>query len=125
MEHVLTNEAPTHVTFLAQGIKANGFLFTAAVPRTPGSHEIPDSFEEQAHLAFQNLTAVVNAAGCQMKDLVKLIVYLSDIGNWARMNEVYGQYVNLDAPPVRVACEPANLNAGYTIELDAMVLVRD
>ncbi len=122
MEPVHTDQAPSYLNFMAQGMVANGFLFTVTIPRHPQTLEIPPSFEAQAELAFQNLQAVLGAAGCGWDRLVKLNVYLSDIGNWASMNDVYKRYVNLDQPPVRVTVQVARLNADYMIELDAIAL---
>ncbi|HAF08955.1 MAG TPA: hypothetical protein DCK98_02590 [Chloroflexi bacterium] len=119
---VSTDKAPAYLSFMAQGLIANGFVFTAAIPRHAGTLEIPATFNEQANLAFRNLAAVLDAAGASMHRLVKLNVYLASLADWAAMNEVYKQYVNLGQPPVRCTVQIAGLNNGYLIELDAIAL---
>jgi 2-iminobutanoate/2-iminopropanoate deaminase len=122
MQPIRTDRAPSYLSFMAQGIVARGFLFTVTVPRHPTTLDIPATFEEQAELAFRNLQAVLEAAGAGCDRLIKLAVYLSDIGNWAKMNEVYKRFANLENPPVRVTVQIARLNNDYMIELDAIAL---
>lgn len=122
-ETVKTENAPAYLSFMAQGIVANGFLFTAAIPRDAKTLDIPTAFDDQAHLAFRNLQAVLEAAGCTYANLVKLNVYLSNMADWARMNDVYRQYINEERPPVRCTVQIAGLNNNYLIELDAIALV--
>ena len=117
---ISTPGSPGHLNFMAQGISVNEFTFAVTVPRDPATLEIPDTFEEQARFAFENLTAVLDAAGCSFGDVVKLTIYLSDMDNWERMNVVYKRFVDLSAPPVRCTVEIARLNNDYMIELDAI-----
>lgn len=125
MQAVHTDKAPSHLSFMAQGMVANGFLFAVTVPRQPDTLEIPPTFEEQAEVAFRNLRAVLEAGGAGWDSLVKLAVYLSDMSNWGQMNEVYKRHVNLDNPPVRVTVQVARLNNDYMIELDAVAIASE
>jgi 2-iminobutanoate/2-iminopropanoate deaminase len=108
---------------MAQAIEANGFIFTVTVPRHPQTLEIPPSFVGQARQAFADLQAVLVAAGSSLPtDLVKLNVYLSDMGNWEEMNSVYMDFIDPDRPPCRCTVQVARMNNDYMIELDAVAL---
>ena len=125
MRLIRTDDAPAYLSFMAQGIVANGFLFTVTIPRDAKTLKIPLTFEEQADVAFRNMEAVLKAGGSGWDRLVKLAVYLGDIGNWSKMNDVYKRYINLDNPPVRVTIQVAGLNNDYMIELDAIALASE
>ena len=107
---------------MAQGIEANGFVFAVTVPRDPHTLAIPDAFEGQARQAFDNLQAVLDAAGSTMHDLVKLTIYLSDMGDWEAMNQVYLDYIDAADPPCRCTVQVARMHNDYMIELDAVAL---
>lgn len=119
---IKTPDSPSHLSFMAQGIEANGFVFTVTVPRDPRTLAIPDSFEGQARQAFDNLRAVLSAAGLDVPDVVKLTVYLSDMQNWEQMNSVYMEYIDAERPPCRCTVQVARMNNDYMIELDAIAL---
>lgn len=121
MRTVSTPNAPAYLPFMAQAMVSGGpLLFAAAIPREPGTLEIPETFAEQVRLSFRNLTEVLKADGLGLDALVKVNVYLSDMANWAEFNEIYVEFVNPDRPPMRVAVQIAGLNNGYLVELDVI-----
>lgn len=120
MKAFSTPRAPGYLPFITQAMSARGLLFTAAIPREPESLEIPGSFGEQVRLTMKNLGAVLEAAGLDFDNLVKVNVYLSDIANWSEFNEIYQEFINLECPPMRCAVQIAGLNNGYLIELDVI-----
>lgn len=103
----------------SSGIVSGGFLFLAGQAAiTPDGEIVRGTIEQQTQLTLANMAAVADAAGASLHDAVKVTVYLSDIGLWARMNSVYASWFD-DPKPVRtvVACE---LN-GFDVEIDAIV----
>lgn len=118
MRRVSTDRAPAYLPFITQAMVSNGLLYAAAIPRDPQTLDIPARFDDQVRLAFENLTAVLAADGLDLTSLVKVNVYLSDIANWARFNEIYTEFVDAECPPMRVAVEVARLNNDYLVELD-------
>lgn len=93
-------------------------------PVTPGSGEILyGSFTEQARLTFDNLTALLEAAGTSWKDAVKVGVFLSDMAYFPEMNNIYKEYVT-EPYPARTTVQ-AGLPAGTYIEVDCIALVPD
>ena len=71
----------------------------------------------------QNLSAVAEAAGGSLTNAVRCTVYLTDMGDFARVNEVYGEFFGGDDPPARVAVAVAGLPKGADVEIDAIVLL--
>lgn len=125
MFQVMTNEAPANTRLMSQGIAASGLLFCASIPRDPQTQAIPETFEAQVRLTMENLRAILRAAGLELSALVKVTVYLADIGDWAQMNEIYSEYVSTTRPPARVTVEIARLNNDYMIEVDTISEMQD
>jgi 2-iminobutanoate/2-iminopropanoate deaminase len=118
--------APAAVGPYSQAVAANGFLFCSGqIPLDPDSGELVGaSPAEQARQCLDNLAAVCAAAGAALGDAVRLTVYLTDIGAFGPVNEVYEQYFEAD-PPARVAIGVAGLPKGAQVEIDAIVAMPD
>ena len=81
---------------------------------------VSDDFVAQAHQVFKNLSAICAEAGASLADAVKLTVYLTDLGQFAHLNDVMAEYI--EAPyPARAAIEVSALPKGVQIEIDAIV----
>lgn len=106
-----------------EDLQKGGFLFCGgAIPRNPEKNwEIPLDFEEQCHVTFKNLKAVLEAAGTTTDNLIRIIVYLTDMRNWETMNKIYLQYIR--SAPARACIGIAALNNKYQIEVVADALV--
>ena len=81
-----------------------------------------DSFEAQAVRTFDNLKAIAEAAGASLDDFVKVNVYLNDLGNFAKLNEIYQRYFN-EPYPARTTVHSALVN--MMIEVDGIAVLRD
>ncbi|MGH7881675.1 MAG: Rid family detoxifying hydrolase [Candidatus Dormibacteraceae bacterium] len=115
-----TTEAPAPLGPYSQAICAQGMLFIAGqIPRTP-TGEQPDSFEEQVEQTFRNLQAVARAGGCELSDAVRIGVYLRDMGQIAKLNQIYPLYFS-DPLPARTTIQ-SNL-PGFEIEVDAILIM--
>ncbi|KAI5921054.1 endoribonuclease L-PSP [Camillea tinctor] len=120
---VVTDQAPKALPGIySQAIKANGFVFVSgAVPMDPITMEIVDGdIQAHTHQCIRNLTAILEAAGSDIKKVVKVNVFLSDMDNFAAMNEIYSQYWG-DVKPCRtcVAVKTLPLNVDVEIECTA------
>lgn len=94
-----TTNAPTPSGPYSQAIVANGFVFVAGQrPQDPVTGEMPDTIAEQTERCLLNIQAILEAAGSSMSHIVNSHVYLSDIGNFAAMNEVYRQMIPAPYP---------------------------
>jgi 2-iminobutanoate/2-iminopropanoate deaminase len=103
-------------------VRSNGLLFCSGqIPLDPKTGEIVGTTAaDQAGRCLENLAAVCAAAGATLGDAVRLTVYLTDMGSFAAVNEVYESFFESD-PPARVAIAVAGLPRGALVEIDAVV----
>jgi 2-iminobutanoate/2-iminopropanoate deaminase len=107
----------------SQAIRAGGFVFVSGqLGLKPGDGEIGGSIAEQTEQIFVNLRAILEAAGSGLELLVKTTVFLTDLDEFAAMNEVYARHVGR-APPARSTVEIAALPSGAKVEIDAIAAV--
>jgi 2-iminobutanoate/2-iminopropanoate deaminase len=108
----------------SQGIRAGDFVFVSGqLAVAPGGNEIVgETIQEQTEQVFANLKAILEQAGSGLERLVKTTVFLSDLGDFAGMNEVYARHVG-DAPPARSTVEVAALPTGARVEIEAIAAV--
>jgi len=122
---VKTAAAPEAIGPYSQAIKANGFLFISGqIPVDPqtGQMTAVDAVA-QTKQVMENLKAILNAEGLSFIDVVKTTIYLTDIVDFARMNEVYGTYFDSD-PPARATVQVAALPKGAKVEIEAIAVLR-
>jgi 2-iminobutanoate/2-iminopropanoate deaminase len=122
-QSVSTDGAPEAIGPYSQGVRSGSLLFCSGqIPLDPSTGEIvKEDVEGQARRCLENLAAVCEAAGGSLADAVRCTVYLTDMGNFARVNEVYGEFFGGDDPPARVAVGVASLPKGADVEIDAIV----
>jgi len=117
-----SNDAPAAIGTYSQAIRSGNFVFLSGqIPLDPATMEIvAGDFEVRARCVFDNLKAVAEAAGGSLNDVVKLTIYLTDLGNFATVNSVMEDY--FDQPyPARAAVGIASLPKGADIEADAIL----
>ena len=107
---VVTGEAPAAIGPYSQGVLADGWLFTAGqIALDPRSGEmVGQTAAEQARRALENARAIVVAAGLTLADVVKVTVFLRDLGEFGAVNEVYRGFF-AEAPPARSLVEVSRL----------------
>jgi reactive intermediate/imine deaminase len=117
-----TDDAPSAIGTYSQAVANNGLLFMSGqIPLDPATMEIVEGdFSTRAHRVFQNLKAVAGAAGASLDQAVKVNIYLTDLGNFAEVNEVMSQYFN-EPYPARAAVGVASLPKGVDIEVEAVL----
>jgi 2-iminobutanoate/2-iminopropanoate deaminase len=107
----------------SQAIQAGGFVFVSGqLGLELGQSEITGSITEQTERIFTNLRAILEEAGSGLDRLVKTTVFLTELGDFAAMNEVYARQVG-DAPPARSTVEVAALPSGARVEIEAIAQV--
>jgi 2-iminobutanoate/2-iminopropanoate deaminase len=116
---VQSDAAPAAIGPYSQGIIAGGFLYTAGqIPLDPaGKQVVEGDIVAQTRQVMDNLQAVLAAAGASWKDVVKTTVYLKDLGDFPRMNEVYAAEMG-DARPARSTVQVSALPRGVLVEID-------
>ncbi len=121
-ESVTAPRAPEAIGPYVHAVKAGGLLFCSGqIPLDPATGDISGATAgEQAGRCLENLAAVCDAAGTSLGDAVKMTIYLTDMGTFTEVNEVYGSFFETD-PPARVAIGVAALPRGARVEIDAVV----
>jgi 2-iminobutanoate/2-iminopropanoate deaminase len=121
-ESVTAPDAPEAVGPYVHAMRAGNLLFCSGqIPIDPRTGEIVGATAaEQAGRCLENLAAVCQAAGASLGDAVRLTVYLTDMSQFAAVNEVYGSFFEND-PPARVAIGVTALPRGARVEIDAVV----
>lgn len=115
-----TSKAPAPVGPYNQAIKANGFLFVSGqIAINPETNALETAnLEDETHLVFKNLKSILDEAGYTFSDVVKATVFLSDMGLFASVNEIYAQYFPEHAPArecVAVRTLPKNANVEISV----------
>jgi 2-iminobutanoate/2-iminopropanoate deaminase len=120
---VSTDDAPEAIGPYSQAIRTASLLFCSGqIPLDPSTGEIvKEDVAGQARRCLENLSAVCVAAGASLSQAVRCTVYLADMGDFARVNEVYAEFFEGDDPPARVAVAVAGLPKGADVEVDAIV----
>jgi 2-iminobutanoate/2-iminopropanoate deaminase len=123
-ETVTADGAPKAAGPYSHAVKANGLIFISGqVHLDPGTGElVTGSPGELARRCLDNLTIVAEAAGAQLKDAARIAVYVTDVGQFAEMNEAYATYFESD-PPARTTIGVAALPMGAEVEMDAIIAV--
>ncbi len=120
---IQAGDAPQAIGTYSQAVAASDTVYLSGqIGLDPQTMEMTDGFEAQAHRVFANLRAVAAAAGGTLDDIVKLTVFLSDLGNFAKLNEIMAKYFT-NPYPARSAVGVSQLPRGALIEIDA-ILVR-
>lgn len=118
-----TDNAPAAIGTYSQAIKAGNTVYLSGqIPLDPKSMELVQGFEAQTVQVFDNLKAVAEAAGGSLADIVKLNIYLTDLANFATVNEVMGRYFQ-QPYPARAAIGINALPKGSLVEMDAILVL--
>jgi 2-iminobutanoate/2-iminopropanoate deaminase len=122
---VSTDQAPAAIGPYSQAVRTGDLVFCSGqVALDPSTGElVKEDVEGQARRCLQNLTAVCEAAGASLANAVRCTVYLTDMSDFARVNEAYEQFFQSDGPPARVAVAVAGLPKGADVEIDAVVAI--
>ncbi len=119
MDYLHTDDAPEAIGPYSQAIRTGEWLFTSGqIGLDPATGEFaPGGFEAQARRVFSNLAAVLEAAGCSFRDVVKATVYVLDMADFPKLNAIYGEAMG-DHRPSRSTVQAAGLPKGALVEID-------
>ena len=124
-EPIQTNKAPEAIGAYSQAIKSGDLLFISGqIPLNPETMEVEgSSFEESAYRVISNLENICKEAGANLDDIVKLNIYLLDLGNFASLNKIMEEKFSQPFP-ARATVEVAGLPKDVMIEMDAIVSIK-
>ena len=121
MKPISTPQAPAAIGTYSQAVRAGDTVYLSGqIPLDPRSMQLVDGFENQAKQVFDNLRAVCRAAGGDFDRVVRVTVYLTDLANFAKVNEAMSTYFR-QPYPARVAVGVALLPRGALVEIDAVM----
>jgi 2-iminobutanoate/2-iminopropanoate deaminase len=119
-EYINTQEAPEAIGPYSQAVKAGNFLFVSGqLPVDPATGGLGEDIRTQTRQSLSNILAILTAAKMGLADVIKAVVFLADLQDFAAMNEVYATFFS--APfPARVAVAVARLPKDALVEIEAV-----
>ena len=122
---IQTPDAPAAIGTYSQAVRVDHTVYLAGqIGLDPTSMQMVEGIDAQIHRVFQNMRAVATAAGGSMDDVVKVNIFLTDLGNFARVNEIMATYFHQPYPG-RAAVGVASLPRGALIEADGVMYLQD
>lgn len=123
MKYIQTEKAPKAVGPYSQAIVSNGFIFCSGqIGLDQKTNELAEGIEAQTQQVLKNLKAVLEASHSSLEKVIKTTVYLADIKDYGKMNEIYGQFFS-NHKPARAAFAVAHLPKDALIEIEAVAEV--
>ena len=123
-QKIETSEAPNAIGPYSQAVRVgNNIFLSGQIPLLPETMEVVDGgIENEIHQVFKNLTAVCHEAGGDLSHIVKLNIFLTDLNNFAVLNEIMASY--FDQPyPARAAIGVNELPKGVSVEMDGVMVI--
>jgi reactive intermediate/imine deaminase len=117
-----TDKAPAAIGTYSQAVRHGDLVFLSGqIPLVPETMEtVEGSFEDRVRQVFDNLGAVCHASGATLQDIVKLTVFLTDMGHFPQVNAIMGEYFS-EPYPARAAVGVASLPKGVDVEMEAVL----
>tara|TARA_B100001059_G_C17700893_1_gene510015 strand:+ start:276 stop:746 length:471 start_codon:yes stop_codon:yes gene_type:complete len=121
-EIISTENAPQAIGPYSQAVKAGGLMFISGqIPLNPETGDlVSGSIEDEANQVLQNIKSICEAAGHGMEDIIKITIFLTDLGNFATVNEVMKKHFS-EPYPARATVEISGLPLGVNVEIEAIV----
>ncbi|NVK11985.1 MAG: RidA family protein [Gammaproteobacteria bacterium] len=121
---IKTEAAPAAIGTYSQAVQAGNTIYLSGqIPLDPETMAlVNETFEAEVHQVFKNLRAVLNAAGGDLSNLVKLNIFMTDLSNFTTVNEIMAEYFH-EPYPARAAIEVSGLPKGAAIEADGIAIV--
>lgn len=121
MKEVKTTNAPAAIGPYSQAIVCGNLLFTSGqIPIIPETGELAEGLEAQAHQVFKNIKNLIEAAGSSIDNVVKTTVFIKDMNDFAKINEIYAMYFT-EPYPARSCVEVARLPKDVSLEVETIV----
>lgn len=124
-EIISTDKAPAAIGPYSQGVRAGGFLFLSGqIPLDPKTMTVvAGDVAAQTEQALMNMNAVLESQGLDFSDVVKTTVFIKDMNDFGRINEIYAKFFTKDAP-ARSCVEVARLPKDVLVEIEAIALLK-
>ena len=115
-----TEKAPAALGPYSQAVEYNGLIYTAGqIPLDPATGKLVESsFGDRVYQVMHNLKAILEAAGSDFSKVIKTNIFVTDLGNYAELNKIYGEFFAGDYAPARAAIQVAALPLGTDVEIE-------
>ncbi len=123
---IKTSQAPEPVGPYNQAIKAGNFIYCSGqIAIDPISNEISylGDIEKETFQVLKNLSAVLNAGGAKLEDVIKTTIFLTDLNHFQIVNKIYSEFFKTEMPPARACVEVSSLPKGVSIEIDCVAFL--
>lgn len=122
-EIISTSKAPGAIGPYSQGVKIGNLVYTSGqIPLNPIDGSMPASIEDQTKQSLENCKAILEEAGTSLDNVIKTTVFLADMNDFVKMNEVYSTYFSAN-PPARSAVQVAKLPKDAQIEIEMIATI--
>ena len=123
-EIISTKNAPQAIGPYSQAVKAGNLMFISGqIPLDPETGDLASqSIEDQAKQVLENVKSICEAAGCSLDDIVKISIFLTDLSNFAVVNDMMKEYFS-EPYPARATVEVSGLPLGVNVEIEAILLI--
>lgn len=122
-QKISTEKAPAAIGPYSQGVDLGNMVFTSGqlgIDMTTGA--LPEGVEAQAKCSLENIKSILAAAGLTMDNIVKTVVFIKDMNDFAKVNAIYSQYINGEILPARSCVEVARLPKDALVEIEAIAV---
>ncbi|SES91519.1 RidA family protein [Anaerobranca gottschalkii] len=123
-EVIKTDKAPAAIGPYSQGIRIKNFIFTSGQLPLTVDGIINEDVQEQTRQSLENVKAVLEAQGASMQDVIKCTVFIKDMNDFPKINEIYSQYFT-EPYPARSCVEVARLPKDVKVEIEAIAVIRE
>jgi 2-iminobutanoate/2-iminopropanoate deaminase len=124
MKATYTKQAPAAIGPYSQGVIVNNIFYSSGqIPLTAEGELVAGGIEEQVHQVFSNIKAVLESANASLDTVIKTTVFIKDMNNFPKINEIYGTYFTTHLP-ARSCVEVARLPRDVQIEMEVIALVK-
>ena len=124
MKQIKTNNAPQAIGPYSQAIVSNGMVYCSGqIPIDPKTGNIVEGVENQAHQVFTNIKNLLEAAGTSIDNVIKTTVFIKDMNDFAKINEIYAQYFT-EPYPARSCVEVARLPKDVLLETEVIAEIK-
>tara|TARA_B100000965_G_C19193697_1_gene584299 strand:- start:68 stop:460 length:393 start_codon:yes stop_codon:yes gene_type:complete len=123
---IKTSKAPNPVGPYNQAIKAGDFIYCSgqiAIDPTLNKITCLGNIEKETFQVLKNLSAVLEAGGAQIENVIKTTIYLTDLNNFEVVNNIYSDFFNVKYPPARACVEVSSLPKGVSVEIDCVAFL--
>ena len=122
---ISTDNAPAAIGPYSQAVRTGNTLYISGqLPLDPATKEMPEDAAAQASRSMQNIRAILEAAGCTMDSIVRCGIFVTDLEDFAAINEAYAAFFTGDYP-ARATVQVAALPLGAKVEIDAIAIVEE